>query len=663
MKERIDLYEKLTEEDIQKISEYYYRWGIHGINHWSDEINDYIAAPVDKGMYIPLKEFLEKWSICKNTLYKLLGNQMIYKIPFNYEKPENDIAKECSVYLDSVDALSTLRHCIDEAGYWIPPLFDHIFEKRALINNLTNYDIFLRPVDDTGSLKERKIPSGTKVFRAVGKILKYCNADKEIIDFFEKVRIKISLILNEKELAGNLCFSIHPLDFMTMSDNNSDWSSCMSWKRSGCYRVGSYEMMNSNNALCCYLESNSRMMGLESDNSDAKDNPFWNDKKWRSLLFVNKDIVVSGKSYPYKNDTFSKKLIEVIRELAEKNLGWTYKFGIEPYKDMLNVNSLDDYIIDRDLENSKDRNNFIPKKIYFTNNAMYNDMCNDNYYGYWCVRNPIHHTRKINISGPVICISCGKPLLEFDTDHDDYDEPDWNDRYKNTEDLICKECSNTKKCEHCGDFVGPENLFTFDISDYSSWDEDYNDDVTVTRCRNCIKGYYICPCCGKPFLLGETPIERESNIAAFYLKDDDVKKYMLTEKEADQKAYNCGFWRDENKISYEYENRFKDLKYCYENLKPNTAGTSPKAAEFNETRLLPEGRNAEPLYMCPACLRYFRDHKKEMLIRDCYVYSYYYLSSIFNESRLTSMTFINNGKVDEKEVEKYFFSNLKKFEV
>ena len=657
--ERIDLYEKLGEEDIKKISDYYHRWGIIGSNHWSDEINDYITTPVDESMYIPVKDFLEKWSICKNTLYKLLGNQMIYKVPFTYEKLEDDIWNECKDYLSSVDALQILKGCIMDGGYCIPSFFDYIFSRDAIINNLTSYTILLSPdADNVDTLKERKIPSGTKVFRAIGKILKYCNADKSTTDFFEKVRIKISLILNEKNITGNLCFSIHPLDFMTMSDNNSDWSSCMSWKRNGCYRVGSYEMMNSNNAICCYIESNNRMMGLESDNSDAKEHPFWNDKKWRSLLFVNKDIIVSGKSYPYKNDEFSKKLLEVARELAEKNLGWTYKFGIEPYKDMLNVNSLDDYAIDRDLEN---RDNYIPKKIYFTNNAMYNDMCNDNYYGYWCLRNPIRHTKKINISGPVVCISCGKPLLQLNNDDDfDFDEPEWNDRYEDTENLICIECASTKQCKNCGDFVGSKNLFTFDISTYDLWDEDYGYDESVTRCKNCIQKYYICPCCGKPFVLGETPFKRESNISAFYLKDDNANKYKLTEEEDKQRAYNNSslLWIDEKKVSYEYENRFKDLKYCYENLKPESIKDNPKA---NDVIIL-EGGNEEPLFMCSACYRYLEAHNKEMFIKG-YVYSYVYINDMFRSSKLMQMTFINNDKIDEKEIEKYFFKNLKKFEV
>ena len=660
--ERIDLYEKLGEEDIKKISDYYHRWGIIGSNHWSDEINDYITTPVDESMYIPVKDFLEKWSICKNTLYKLLGNQMIYKVPFTYEKPEDDIWQECKNYLRLVDVLKVLKDCIEDGGYRIPTSIDYIFSRDVIINNLTAYHISLSPdCNHVDTLKERKIPAGTKVFRAIGKILKYCNANKSVIDFFEEVRIKISLILNEKNITGNLCFSIHPLDFMTMSDNNSDWSSCMSWKRSGCYRVGSYEMMNSNNAICCYIESNNRMMGLESDNSDAKEHPFWNDKKWRSLLFVNKDIIVSGKSYPYKNDEFSKKLLEVARELAEKNLGWTYKFGIEPYKDMLNVNSLDDYVINRDLENSKDRDNFIPKKIYFTNNAMYNDMCNDNSYGYWCLRNPIRHTKKINISGPVVCISCGKPLLQLNNDDDfDFDEPEWNDRYEDTENLICIECASTKQCKNCGDFVGSKNLFTFDISTYDLWDDDYGYDESVTRCKNCIQKYYICPCCGKPFVLGETPFKRESNISAFYLRDDNANKYKLTEEEDKQRAYNNSslLWIDEKKVSYEYENRFKDLKYCYENLKPESIKDNPKANDV----IIPEGGNEEPLFMCSACYRYLEAHNKEMFIKG-YVYSYVYINDMFRSSKLMQMTFINNDKIDEKEVEKYFFKNLKKFEV
>ena len=196
------------------------------------------------------------------------------------------------------------------------------------------------------------------------------------------------------------------------------------------------------------------------------------------------------------------------------------------------------------------------------------------------------------------------------------------------------------------------------MSTYDSWNEDYDNDMSVTRCKNCIKEYYICPCCGKPFALGEKPFDIESNIFAFYLKDDDAKKYKLTHEEAEQREYNTSFWRDEKKVSYEYENRFKDLKYCYENLKPEHIKDNPRAYDVT----IPKGGNAEPLFMCSACYHYLKAHEERMFIKG-YVYSYVYITDMLNSSRLAQITFINNDNVNEKEVEKYFFKNLKKFEV
>ena len=111
-------------------------------------------------------------------------------------------------------------------------------------------------------------------------------------------------------------------------------------------------------------------------------------------------------------------------------------------------------------------------------------------------------------------------------------------------------------------------------------------------------------------------------------------------------------------FSREYENRFKDLKYCYENLKPEHIKDNPRAYDVT----IPKGGNAEPLFMCSACYHYLKDHEERMFIKG-YVYSYVYITDVFNSSRLTQITFINNDNVNEKEVEKYFFKNLKKFEV
>ena len=81
-------------------------------------------------------------------------------------------------------------------------------------------------------------------------------ADMEAI--FEQMRIKHSQILNKKRLKGTLCLSIHPLDYITISDNNCDWDSCMTWTGDDCpgeYRLGTLEMMNSPSVVVAYLDS------------------------------------------------------------------------------------------------------------------------------------------------------------------------------------------------------------------------------------------------------------------------------------------------------------------------------------------------------------------------------------------------------------------------
>ena len=55
---------------------------------------------------------------------------------------------------------------------------------------------------------------------------------------FDEYAVAHSQILNTTNLKGTLCLSIHPLDYMTMSDNDSNWTSCMSWKNGGEYRQG-----------------------------------------------------------------------------------------------------------------------------------------------------------------------------------------------------------------------------------------------------------------------------------------------------------------------------------------------------------------------------------------------------------------------------------------
>jgi hypothetical protein len=75
---------------------------------------------------------------------------------------------------------------------------------------------------------------------------------------FKKWQTWLSTICTVKEYKTNLVLSIHPIDFMTSSDNASGWTSCMNWRDDGGYSSGTIEMMNSNMVIIAYLENNSK---------------------------------------------------------------------------------------------------------------------------------------------------------------------------------------------------------------------------------------------------------------------------------------------------------------------------------------------------------------------------------------------------------------------
>lgn len=150
-------------------------------------------------------------------------------------------------------------------------------------------------------VKDYKLCTGIKAIKA----LKTLNDLFIHSEHFEEFRLEHSRMLNQKRIRGTLCLSIHPLDYLTMSDNLYDWNSCVSWITDcGTHRAGVIEMMNSPYVVVAYIKG---------------EKPFyeWTNKKWRSLYIFNRDLISEVKSYPYQNPEISKNVIDWLRDLAE----------------------------------------------------------------------------------------------------------------------------------------------------------------------------------------------------------------------------------------------------------------------------------------------------------------------------------------------------------
>lgn len=316
-----------------------------------------------------------------------------------------------------------------------------------------------------------QLQMGMKVTRAMTQLCKHLGMESE----WEQFRIAHSQVLNQKKLKGTLCLSIHPLDYATASDNDNGWSSCMSWREEGCYRMGTVEMMNSPMVICAYLKSNKQYMSIDDTND-------WNSKKWRAWIIVTKDVIICNRHYPYHQEHFATKAIEWVRDLVGEKYGWEYE---DIHTDFIQY--------ERDTD----------RPVEFHTNYMYNDIGGDDVIG--CFRKDAKMRNLpgyINFSGPAECMVCGEEIpydvqgadtlmchdcegrtyctrCECDLDEDQcYTGPDGE--------IYCEECYNELfgECEECGSIQDRSEMVEVNMpifkEAFDKWCEEYG--CTPERC-------------------------------------------------------------------------------------------------------------------------------------------------------------------------------------
>lgn len=416
-------FEALTQKEQEKITDY--------IAEYGDEYH----SPKNS---VPLSHILRFWDSAKSDLFSLFGNQLILKYPITYTQPEEDIIQECIEDPELGTLLSGLKTAFyifdsttDQYEYsslfylnrLIPP-------KSSSANDLPYY------VRYNG--KEYKVSPNTKSIRILGKMARDTK-DPGILDLYEKLRIVLSQHTNQKELHGNLCLSIHPLDYMTMSDNDSGWDSCMSWVNQGDYRAGTVEMMNSPYVVVAYVESEHKQATFAGSIT-------WNNKKWRELFLVTPNLITEIKPYPYDNEFFTKETLRRLGALqSEANFSDAFKMPVRKT------------FIHKDKELV-----FRPQATY-----MYNDFGLTASNKHWAIINENNldsWQTHINYSGAMNCMSCGEEI-EYNTDY--------------SNEVFCAPClgETTFTCDWCGRTVRNGNESSYWIENHLLCEDCWENEV------------------------------------------------------------------------------------------------------------------------------------------------------------------------------------------
>lgn len=381
---------------------------------------------------------LRHWAREKEPIFKLFGEKLIVKKEVDIEKDTEHLTEDIYAILHTrkdptfyerfqtaVVAIEAAYNKIDDGGdyfsrtnYWN---FRNLLSDEILAKNIWDRETTTIEIGD----KSVKIQHGAKPMRILQKIFSYYGFS----EIFEEFRLKHSMILNDKHFRGTLCLSIHPLDYMTMSDNSCDWNSCMNWRSQGSYRRGTVEMMNSPMAVVAYLESESSKFYIGNEE--------WNSKKWRELILYDKGCFVCGvKGYPMWNKNIEKAAVQMMKEYCPEDFG--------SIQNIIPWNSEWQYLTD-----------FNSYNILFDPDcdAMYNDF-NDEVGHYGCFSKSYleenypsnsHYLRiDFNYSGISSCMRCGDEVYYEDGN-------EWE--------LVCENCSDTVHCCCCGEAVELENAY------------------------------------------------------------------------------------------------------------------------------------------------------------------------------------------------------------
>ena len=335
----------------------------------------------------------------------------------------------------------------------------------------------------------RQIPEGMKLIKA----FKFFEEDKKVL---RDLQDKASQLIQENKITGKLCFSVHPLDFLSSSENTYNWRSCHALD--GEYRSGNLSYMLDTTTFLVYIKGADDVT-LPAFGPEVK----WNSKKWRMLIHAQEDdqIMFAGRQYPFQSYDGLTQVLNVYNNLYQMDKGLESPFAPCHHKyhswraDYVNGYVPYDVPADAEPIPLDDKYLIYGNSLVALNDVVkagpgamnYNDIlfstCYEfpyyailNPWGYHCVRSLQEHP--IIVGAGAYCLHCGEYEIT------------------NAETMRCNECEMDYgyeendiygSCACCG-----RRIYLDDAPYVGRYDEPVCDDCFRERC-------FVCDNCGEAY--------------------------------------------------------------------------------------------------------------------------------------------------------------------
>lgn len=391
----------------------------------------------------------EDWYTNKKRFIDWFGNKLIHEIgevDFHIDKDKREVMIN--------DFLDQCGHIMKYDEYSILYQFVKL-NKETFFSNL---------VSNTTVTFDKPIAKGMKLSKA----FKYFIEDKEMLIHIQQLA---SSYIQKDRIHGKLCFSVHPLDYLSASETTYNWRSCHALD--GEYRAGNLSYMTDGVTICCYIKGEDEAV-LPDFPQDVK----WNSKKWRMWIHISEDsnYCFLGRQYPFTLDGIPEKIQCLLPGDWDSFTDW--HFSVANTDDGLSFRLNRDYI---PLNTGWRGYELFPEPEVIEEGSQlnYNDLLHSSYYKpYYSSRRNISkdvNKPKIVVGHEVKCLVCGKTHIDPGEGL-----------------MVCYDCAQELGlrdygicCADCGEYVDEDEIT-------------YLHDGTPV-CQNCLSDYYYCENCGEYF--------------------------------------------------------------------------------------------------------------------------------------------------------------------
>lgn len=356
-------------------------------------------------------ELISLWKKQNETLYHLLEDKLIYKVPVKIAYTDEEMIEKLSKSEEFNEYIEGILRFFDY--YWASHNWYSYADRDKILNFYTNAKYYAqnRYTGPTFLVGDFKVQKNCRFFKTAIKL-----ATKKLsvgfADFLGTMSKDISVILNQRYLEGNLCLSIHPIDYLTASVNKSGWSTCYNpFKCTGDYFRATIAYMMNPYTIIAYLESHKPMHLGELEVSN---------KKWRNFFYIDEDVLTSVRGYPYDNSALDKIALKTLNELS----GNKYKHCLKNIPYSTEYNWIEDEMVSADI---------------------YEDDFIENPHTFYCTTDDKYTIRVLDFTAPVICLGCGTINPEFPV--------------YNAGNIICNSCSPKIYCDYCGREIPEKDVY------------------------------------------------------------------------------------------------------------------------------------------------------------------------------------------------------------